>query len=248
MPCGVTLRRSFMVKMNWGMRVARLLVLGPVRGSADRGGPKHSDTGAGGGLDCREACRVAITGASGLIGSALVPFLRPAATRSCASCAGRHGAGRGPLGPRVGRDRRGRARGRRCRRPPRRREHRRRALDRGAKGAPAVEPGRADALLAEALAGSKRKPQVLVSASALGYYGDRGDTWLTEKDAPADDFLGRLSVEWERADGAGAGGRDPRGAPADRHRAEPRGRRAREDAAALQGRARRRRRARARST
>ena len=53
--------------------------------------------------------------------------------------------------------------------------------------------------LAETLAGQKRKPQVLVSASALGYYGHRGDHWLTENDAPADDFLGRLSVEWERA-------------------------------------------------
>ena len=54
-------------------------------------------------------------------------------------------------------------------------------------------------LLAEALAGLARKPQVLVSASALGFYGDRGDTWLSEADAPADDFLGRLSVEWEGA-------------------------------------------------
>ena len=53
--------------------------------------------------------------------------------------------------------------------------------------------------LAETLGRLKRKPQVLVSASALGYYGHRGDHWLTEKDAPADDFLGRLSVEWERA-------------------------------------------------
>ncbi len=40
---------------------------------------------------------------------------------------------------------------------------------------------------------------MLVSASAVGYYGDRGDAWVTEKDAPADDFLGRLSVEWEKA-------------------------------------------------
>jgi uncharacterized protein (TIGR01777 family) len=53
--------------------------------------------------------------------------------------------------------------------------------------------------LAETLARRKRKPRVLVSASALGYYGHRGDTWLTERDAPADDFLGRLSVEWEAA-------------------------------------------------
>jgi hypothetical protein len=54
-------------------------------------------------------------------------------------------------------------------------------------------------LLAETLAGLKRKPKVLISFSALGYYGNRGDAWVTEQDAPADDFLGRLSVEWEAA-------------------------------------------------
>lgn len=55
------------------------------------------------------------------------------------------------------------------------------------------------ALLARTLAGLKRKPKVLVSASAVGYYGDRGDAWVTETDAPAADFLGRLSAEWEKA-------------------------------------------------
>ena len=54
-------------------------------------------------------------------------------------------------------------------------------------------------LLAGALAGLKKKPRVLVSASAIGYYGNRGDAWVTESDAPADDFLGRLSAEWEAA-------------------------------------------------
>jgi uncharacterized protein (TIGR01777 family) len=54
-------------------------------------------------------------------------------------------------------------------------------------------------LLAQALARLQPRPRVLVSASALGYYGDRGEVWLTEADRPADDFLGRLSVEWEQA-------------------------------------------------
>ncbi len=54
-------------------------------------------------------------------------------------------------------------------------------------------------LLAETLAGLAKKPRVLVSASAVGYYGNRGDAWMTETDSPADDFLGRLSAEWERA-------------------------------------------------
>jgi uncharacterized protein (TIGR01777 family) len=53
--------------------------------------------------------------------------------------------------------------------------------------------------LSETLAGLARKPSVLVSGSAVGYYGDRGDTWVTEADPPATDFFGRLSVEWEAA-------------------------------------------------
>ena len=58
--------------------------------------------------------------------------------------------------------------------------------------------------IAETLAGLARKPKVLVSASAIGYYGDRGDTWLGEAEPPAGDFLGRLSVEWEAAAGPAA--------------------------------------------
>lgn len=42
------------------------------------------------------------------------------------------------------------------------------------------------------------KPKVLVSASAVGYYGNRGDEELTESAAPADDFLALVCVEWER--------------------------------------------------
>ena len=53
--------------------------------------------------------------------------------------------------------------------------------------------------LMETLARLKRKPRVVVSASAIGYYGDRGTEWVSEKDAPADDFLGRLAADWEGA-------------------------------------------------
>ena len=41
-------------------------------------------------------------------------------------------------------------------------------------------------------------PKVLVSASAVGYYGSRGDEVLTEASAPADSFLADVCVEWER--------------------------------------------------
>jgi uncharacterized protein (TIGR01777 family) len=54
-------------------------------------------------------------------------------------------------------------------------------------------------LLAETLAGARRPPRVLVSSSAVGYYGDRGPALLDEACPPADDFLGRLAWEWEQA-------------------------------------------------
>ena len=51
------------------------------------------------------------------------------------------------------------------------------------------------------------RPGVLVSASAMGYYGDRGDAELTEADAPGSGFLADLSRAWEveavRAEGLG---------------------------------------------
>ena len=54
-------------------------------------------------------------------------------------------------------------------------------------------------LLARTLAGLERPPAVLVSCSAVGFYGDRGADELTE-DAPAgDDFLARVCVVWEEA-------------------------------------------------
>lgn len=55
------------------------------------------------------------------------------------------------------------------------------------------------ALLAGALAGLRRPPRVLVSQSAVGYYGDRGDEVLTEDSAPGTGFLAELVQAWEQA-------------------------------------------------
>jgi uncharacterized protein len=54
-------------------------------------------------------------------------------------------------------------------------------------------------LLCDALAGLKQPPKVLVCASAIGYYGDRGDELLTEESAPGTGFLAEVCREWEAA-------------------------------------------------
>ena len=43
------------------------------------------------------------------------------------------------------------------------------------------------------------RPRVLVSASAVGYYGARGDEEVDEATPPGDDFLAEVCVAWERA-------------------------------------------------
>ena len=58
--------------------------------------------------------------------------------------------------------------------------------------------------LAEALARASRKPQVLITASAIGYYGDRGEETLTEESGPGTNFLAGLCRQWEAATGAAA--------------------------------------------
>ncbi len=54
-------------------------------------------------------------------------------------------------------------------------------------------------LLARTLAGLERRPEVLVSSSAVGIYGDRGDEELTEDSSDGDDFLARVCRAWEDA-------------------------------------------------
>jgi uncharacterized protein len=53
--------------------------------------------------------------------------------------------------------------------------------------------------LVNALSTQSDRPRVLVCASAVGYYGSRGDQILTEASTPASDYLARVVVGWEEA-------------------------------------------------
>lgn len=53
--------------------------------------------------------------------------------------------------------------------------------------------------LVNAINNSKNKPRVLVSGSASGIYGDRGDEWLSEESSKGEGFLSDLAFEWEEA-------------------------------------------------
>ena len=51
--------------------------------------------------------------------------------------------------------------------------------------------------LVGAIAKAQVKPKLMISASAVGYYGPHGDETLNEDSKPGDDFLARLCVDWE---------------------------------------------------
>jgi uncharacterized protein (TIGR01777 family) len=59
-----------------------------------------------------------------------------------------------------------------------------------------LECGRA---LVEAIQAASPRPQVLIQASGVNYYGPRGLEPVTETDAPGNDFLAGLSEAWERS-------------------------------------------------
>lgn len=67
-------------------------------------------------------------------------------------------------------------------------EQKRRILDSRVKGT---------AALAGAVASRENKPKVLVSASAIGYYGDAGDEIVSEDSPPGTDFLSQVCIAWE---------------------------------------------------
>jgi uncharacterized protein (TIGR01777 family) len=149
----------------------------------------------------RARLRVAVTGASGLIGSALVPFLTTGGHAVMRMVRGRAGEGEAAWNYEHGRIDAAKLEGldavvhlageniavRWTE------QRRRRILDSRAIGTRFV---------AETLARLRRPPRVLVSASAIGIYGNRGDEVLTEASpilAESSDFLTQAGREWEAA-------------------------------------------------
>ena len=58
---------------------------------------------------------------------------------------------------------------------------------------------RSTRLLSQALAGMPSPPKVLIVASAVGFYGDRGEEPLTEDSEPGEGFLADTAIRWESA-------------------------------------------------
>jgi uncharacterized protein (TIGR01777 family) len=137
--------------------------------------------------------RVLVTGSSGLIGSALIPRLEGDGHEVTAL---RRGAQWDPEGGRVepaavsGHDVVVHLAGEGIGDHRWNAEHKRKVLDSRVNGTSA---------LARALAGLDAKPSVLVSSSAIGYYGNRGSETLNEESAPGADFLAEVCTKWEAA-------------------------------------------------
>ena len=149
--------------------------------------------------------RVAVTGATGLVGSALVPLLvarghevvRLVRTKAAASVAGKitdvewHPE-RGEIDAAVlaGVDAAVHLAGENISEGRWTDEKKRRIIESRRQGT---------RLIGETLARLNPRPRALVSASATGYYGDRGDEVLTEESAPGANFVAEVCREWEAA-------------------------------------------------
>lgn len=143
--------------------------------------------------------RIAITGASGLVGTALVPLLKGGGHEIVRLVRGTPGHGEhqwspdrgiadvaalGPIDAVI---------------------HLAGESVAAARWSPAVKARIRDSrvgptrALARSLADAPLRPRVLVSASAIGYYGSRGDQPLTEASGPGRGFLADVCREWEAA-------------------------------------------------
>ena len=93
--------------------------------------------------------------------------------------------------------------------------------------------------LVAGVAAADPRPDALVCASGVGYYGKHGDEVVDETTPAGDDFLAEVCVVWEARGRAGRRARRAGLQPAHRRRARPPRRRAGQDADAVQARRRR---------
>ncbi len=146
--------------------------------------------------ECRMTERIAITGASGLIGRALTVSLR--ADGHQVVSIGRGGSNDIAWDPATDRIDRAKLAGVTGvvhlaganvgeRWTP---AHKRAIVDSRVQGTGCI---------AQAISGLEQKPRVMVSASAVGIYGSCGDAWLEESTPAGSDFLSHTALEWERA-------------------------------------------------
>jgi uncharacterized protein (TIGR01777 family) len=149
----------------------------------------------------RGPLHVAITGGSGLIGRALVPFLTTGGHRLSRMVRRTPAAGEIGWDPAAGRidaaalegvDAVVHLAGENIAAGPWTAERKRRMRESRVEGT---------RVLAQALAGLRARPRVLVAASAVGIYGDRGDEVLTDTASPGPpgQFLADLTRDWEAA-------------------------------------------------
>ena len=145
------------------------------------------------------AMHVAITGSHGLIGRELVPFLTTGGHRVTALVRGEASQGQVSWDPAVGAlnaseldgvDGVVHLAGENIATSRWTEVHKRRVVESRVQGT---------RLLCEALAKLASPPKVLVSASAIGLYGDRGDEILDENSPSGEGFLASVAREWEAA-------------------------------------------------
>ena len=143
--------------------------------------------------------KVLISGATGLIGSALIPVLVGGGheiTRLTRSPGSGGGVGWNPDAGEIdtsrleGHDAVVHLAGENIGEGRWTREKKRRILESRTRGT---------RLLAEILASLPEPPDVMVSASAVGYYGDRGNELLSEESGAGSDFLAEVCKAWEAA-------------------------------------------------
>jgi len=146
-----------------------------------------------------EAMQIAISGSSGLVGLALVPFLTAGGHRVTRLVRKAAGVGEIPWDPAGGVRELSHLEGvdavvhlageniAAARWTAARKEKIRRSRVEGTRR------------LCESLARLSRRPKVLVSASAVGFYGNRGEEILREDSAPGSDFLAQVCRDWEAA-------------------------------------------------